>query len=508
MTRKAAYLLALLLVSAIARAGGPDDGAALRLRLLPALWMDSSNAAGLAFSAPERFNTLQAGYDHASGDYRRMQEGVSVSELSFDTSGAMKVGKVQLWGHFRYDNITDTGASFNTLLYDPFDERFLYTAADTVAGQWKKQSYLMEFKAALPVSESLSAGVHVRYNDRIAAGQIDPRAESYNYSVSVRPGLSWRTGRSIFGLNGLYTNTFERSTPTISNSQEIQRVFLLRGLGNWVGDQVGGSGLSTMYFRCNTWGGSLQYSLESPFKLLASVGYSYHKTDIRESATQPKPHGSTKRHEIEGAVTAVFGSTVRHKAGLSVTGAKTIGTEPTTQWNTASGEWEVTFSADQCDFLTGDALLSYEALILDGDSYSWRFTGNAGIQSKSDTYALPAASFSYTNLSLGAGAGRRFAFNRSSLILEAGIKGIKNLGHAYDYTGHRTGTAPVRDLYPHDIAVLGADLVKGSLGAEFAIALNKGLSLAFAAEGSYLVAFSSLGPLSRWTAAGGVKLYF
>ncbi len=501
-------MLALLLVSAFARAGAPGDGASLRLKLLPSLWMDSSNAAGLAFSAPDRFNTLQAGYGHESGDYRRMQEGATVSELSFDTSGAMEVGKVQLWGHFRYDNISEAGASFNTLLYDPFDERFLYTAADTVAGQWKKQSYLMEFKAAMPVSESLSAGVHVRYNDRIAAGQIDPRAESYNYSVSVRPGLSWRTGSSIFGLNGLYTNTFERSTPSISNSQEIQRVFLLRGLGNWVGDQIGGSGLSTMYFRCNSWGGSLQYSLESPFKLLASVGFTSHSTAIRESATQPKPHGSTMRRELDASIRAVFGSGVRHKAGLSVFGAKTTGTEPTTQWNTASGEWEVTFSADQCDFLTADALLSYEALILEGESYSWRFTGIAGFQAKQDSYAVPAASFSYSNLSLEAGAERRIAFKGSSLLLGAGIKGIKNLGHSYDYTGHRTGTAPVRDLYPHDIAVLGADLLRGSLSAEFAIALGKGLSLALAAEGSYLAASSDIGPLSRWVAEGAVKLYF
>lgn len=508
MTKKAAYLLALMLVSAIARAGGPDDGASLRLKLLPSLWMDSFNAAGLAFAAPERFNTLQAGYDYRSGDFRRMQEGVSVSELGFDTQGAMKVGKVQLWGHFRYDNISDTGASFNTLLYDPFDERFLYTAADTVAGQWKKQSYLMEFKAAMPVAESLSAGIHVRYNDRIAAGQIDPRAESYNYSVSVRPGLSWRTGSSIIGLNGLYTNTFERSTPSISNTQEIQHVYLLRGLGNWVGDQVGGSGLSTMYFRCNSWGGSLQYSLESPFKLLASLGFTSHSTAIRESATQPKPHGSTRRQEIDASVSAVFGSTVLHKTGLSVTGAKTIGTEPTTQWNTASGEWEVTFSADQCDFLSGEALLSYEALIPEGESYTWRFTGIAGIQAKEDSYAVPASSFSYSNLSLEAGAERRLAFKGSSLLLGAGIKGIKNLGHSYSYTGHRTGTAPVRDLYPHDIAVLGADLLKGSLSAEFAFALGKGLSLAFAAEGSYLAAASDIGPLSRWTAAGAVKMYF
>ena len=495
------------MLSIPAVAGGVPDKAALRLKLANALWMDSGNAAGLIPGAPLPFNTLDASYSYEAGDYRRMQSGTSLSDIRFDTQGARKVGSVQVWGHFRYDNISEEGASYNTLLYNPYDERFLYTAADTVAGLWKKQSYLMEFKAAVPIAGGLSGGVHVSYTDRIAAGQIDPRAESYHYAVTVRPALTWQAGRSTFGLNGLYTNTFERSTPSISNSQEIQKVYLLRGLGNWVGDQVGGSGLSTMYFRCDTWGGAIQYSLEGPLRLLADISYSTHGSSIRESATQPKPHGSTRRQEAEASLQAAFGSQVLHKAGLTVSAARTKGTEPTTQWNTAAGEWEITFSTEQCSFLTLDALLSYEAFILREDSYTWHFNASAGLLAKDDSYAIPFSRMNYTNLSILGGAERRLAFrNNTSLLLGAELEGVKSLGGAYSYSGHREGTAPVRELYPHDVAVLSADRLRAGLRAEYAVGLREGTGLAFCAEGSLLKAFCPF-PL-RWSILGGVRLYF
>ena len=142
--------LFLLLLPAVLSAQGAGDRARLLLNRNDALWLGSDNAAGLAFSAPAPFNIVDVGYSYGTGDHRLMQTGTSVDVLDFDTQGVLRVGKVQLWGRFRYDNTSDRGSSFNTLLYDPYDERFMYTAADTVAGHWKKQSYLMQFKAALP----------------------------------------------------------------------------------------------------------------------------------------------------------------------------------------------------------------------------------------------------------------------------------------------------------------------------------------------------------------------
>ena len=497
-------------------AQGAGDRAQLLLNTTRALWMDSANAAGLTVSAPEAFNLVDAGYSYEAGDYRRMQTGTSVGVFDFDTQGALKVGKVQLWGRFRYDNTNDRGSSFNTLLYDPYDERFMYTAADTVAGQWKKQSYEMQFKASVPLGERFAAGVHVNYTDRIAAGQIDPRAESYHYSVTVRPGLVWNAGSSTIGLNGQYSNTFERTTPSISNTQEIQKVYLLRGLGNWVGEQVGGGGLGTMYFRCNTWGGGLQYAYNGSWRMLAEAGYALHNTEIHETATQPKPHGDTRRQEFNANATALFGTGVLHKIGLSSDVAITTGIEPTTQWNKETGEWEITYSAEQCNLVSWNGILSYDAFVLDGDSYTWHFSAEAGVQAKQDSYAVPASRFEYANAVMGAGAERSWLFNNgSSLLLGGGLSFVKYMYRYYEYNGHRAGAAPVRDLYPHDLSILSADRLTARMAAEYAFPVGKGLKLAFCAEGSSLVAscidnsdLASITIKSRTALLSAVRLYF
>ena len=503
-------LLLLALVPCVLAAQGGKDRTALTLNELGALWSSSSNAAGLVLSPYGEFNALDLGYGWQGGDYRPMQTGTGVSALQFDTRGAKQIGKVRLWGRFHYDNTSDNGSSYNTLLYDPFDERFLYTAADTVAGAWKKQSYEMQFKAAMPLTESIAAGLHVKYTDRIAAGQIDPRAESYHYSIVIKPSLAWKGGFGSLGLSGLYTNTFERSTPSISNTQVNQKVYLLKGLGNWTGEQVGGGGLGTMYFRCNTWGGAFQYAFEGAWKLFSELSYARHATSVTESPTQPKPHGSTVQDELALTVGAQFGGAgILHHISADAALKHTKGTEPTVSWNTASGTWDILAELEQCSLRTASASLAYHLYKTDGSGYKTHLYSSVGFEDKSDSYASPASVFYYDNILASLGAEGRIAVGPGSLLLDASLQACKNILAEYSYSGHRAGTAPVRELYPHNLAVYAADRLTGGLSAEYAFPVSAGTSLAFCLEGTGTGALcGELGALYRICANGAVKLYF
>ena len=128
-------------LAVLVAAQGKNDRAWLDLNQARTLWMASGNAAGLAVQAPETFNLVEARYDREDGSWRPLQSGEHTANVQFDTQGARQIGAVRLWGHFRYNNVNEKESSFNTLLYNPYDERFLYTAADSVEGQWKKQSY-------------------------------------------------------------------------------------------------------------------------------------------------------------------------------------------------------------------------------------------------------------------------------------------------------------------------------------------------------------------------------
>lgn len=504
------FLFLLAFIPGILSAQGTNDRTALVINGLDAVWSSSSNAAGLVLSPYSAFNVLDLRYAWQGGDYRPMQTGTDVSLFRFDTQGARQIGKVQVWGQFRYSNDTDKGSSYNTLLFDPFDERFMYTAADTVAGIWKRQSYEMQFKAAIPITPSLAAGLHVKYTDRIAAGQVDPRAELYHYSVLVKPAVAWKGGFGSLGLNGLYTNTFERTTPSISNTQVNQKVFLLKGLGNWVGEQVGGGGLGTMYFRCDSWGGALQYAYEGNWKLFSELSWTHHSTRTTETPTQPKLHGKTLRDEFMVSAGARFGGNgILHRISAEASLARTRGIEPTVIWNTAAGIWEVKTELEQCLFRTVSASLEYHGYKTEGDGYKAHWYAVLGFEDKADSYASPASMYFYDNIPLQLGAEGNFSAGPGSLLLGASVRGSKNLRAGYSYSGHRAGTAPVRELYPHNLAVFSADRLQLSLSAEYAFPVSKGTSLAFCIEGTGLGALcGDYGNLYRIFADGAVKLYF
>lgn len=150
-----------------------------------ALWLESGNSALMETSGKRTDNTAGLSYGFITGDHHLFQEPQSSHNVRFNTAGYATIGKIKLWGQFSYDNITDSGTRYNTLVYAPHDERFIYNVADTTLSDWKKQSYDMEFKMSAPLSQRLSGGLHIKYRDRIAAKQQDPRSESTVYEAEV-----------------------------------------------------------------------------------------------------------------------------------------------------------------------------------------------------------------------------------------------------------------------------------------------------------------------------------
>ena len=194
---------------------------------------------------------------------------------------------------------------------------------------------------------------------------------------------------------------------------------------------------------------------------------------------------------------------------------RTIGTEPTTRWNTATGEWEVRYELDQVVLKTAGLTLAYDGFVLDGDAYTWKLHGELGWEKKDDSYALPASSFAYGNLRAALGAERRWALRKGSLQGGLSVEANKNLSGTYEYQGHRAAYAPVRDLYPHNLAVLAADWIKAGIKGEYAFPVGKDVNLALCAEAAWLGArpagrsgAADTGNLNRLYTLAAVKLYF
>ena len=401
----------LLLVFLPILAGAQDDGYLAKEK---SLWFNSSNAAGIGVKDLQVYNTADLGYRFETGSYHRMQEGSDCGTLGFNTQGAAKVGNIQLWGQFSYDNITANGTRFNTLVFNPFDERFIYNAADPVVSQWKRQVYDMEFKLSAPLGKKIFGGAHVRYSDRIAAKQQDPRAESTSYDVSVSPSLVFRVGNgSSLGVDLAYSHMLERSAPTLSNGSVLQNVYVLRGLGNFTEDMVGSGGLYTMYYTSDAFGGHIQYALDSDLGLLVEAGGEYKPTGLRQDAVHPRDMGRANVLDLTFATQALFArGNFLHKFRLDALCRMTDGIEYSTKQVQGSG-WEVLAESIMSTYSTVSADLVYNCFVTEGGSdgsgsgvglgagsgagadsggsFIWDCSGKASFFAKDDRYIVAAS---------------------------------------------------------------------------------------------------------------------
>lgn len=465
-----AILLLLPLIPAGAQGLPASDKASVEENLERTLWFGSSNAAGLAGQPLSDFNLVGFCYDLADGDFRRMQEGSRTADLGFDTQGALRVGKFQLWGHFRYDHVSVSGASFNTVLYDPFDDRQVFAVADPVESGWMRQCYDMEFKAALKLTDRLWGGLHLEYTDRIGAKQNDPRSETFKYNITVKPSLVFAAGASRFGLTAIYTNLFERSVPVLSNASEIQDVFVLRGLGNYVVDVVGNNGLSTLFYRCNSYGGALQYGRGTTF--LAELGGLYHGMLSTESATQPYQLGSTVKLEAWGNAQWLQ---PHGKWALEGSWSQVNATEYSQIHNLSTGEYEIVTSSFCSSYSTIAAQLSYDHYFGDAAQapYRWKLGGKAAFKHEDDQYFVPESRFHYDALLLEATAQRRIPAGVSIFRLGADLGYNQSLGGEYTYSGLHPQDQPAAVWYPHDIEILTSNYIRAGFAADWARPVGK-----------------------------------
>ena len=79
------------------------------------LWLESSSAAGLAFSPYKVFNVLDLSYDGGYGEFRKNGTGKSSTVISLNTSGAAYIGKFLTTGGFSTGTLANTTLSIMCL---------------------------------------------------------------------------------------------------------------------------------------------------------------------------------------------------------------------------------------------------------------------------------------------------------------------------------------------------------------------------------------------------------
>jgi len=456
--------IACLLIAAIAIANTMQaqevetSPAAFELMKTKNLWNQSSNAGGILLDNPIQYSAFDVTYNSIDGNFHRPQQGEKENNINLLAEGGVNVNNMYIWGNFEFkkENIKD--ANFNSSIIDPYRGMPYYTA-DMNSSNWDNQFYKMEFKAALPLSGSLSVGIDGVYKVAQASKQRDPRTKNHFYSLDLKPGIVFSPSKAHnIGLNLEYSNLKENSSPDLAITGNYQIYYELYGLGtaienigtgrtvNSVGDKVGAN------FQYNFRGDAIN--------LLLSSGYSYKVEEAEFSFTSPEKFGTASEKVCDTKlILDLSGDKFSHHFQAGYTIGNVDGIQYVKQ-NTPNQGWQILHSNIRSTYKTDVASFDYTLFANRGAEYKWKAGAGMHYIKKNDEYILP---YSYKNAEnlLFCVNGKALVFSSDKLSrrlligLEAGLN--SNLSGAYSYTGNHADYIIVTEFETNDLNYLISD---------------------------------------------------
>ena len=442
-------------------------------------WMESNNTAGLAFRPFEMYKDLNVSYNNYSGKFRLQQEATNSNSINVNTSGSTYLGKFLVWGSFSFQNTIDQGCNLNALMYEVEDDMPYYPIDTTKNSRWQKQKYELQAKLASPVLwDRVAFGVDFNYVNKVGAKQLDPRAETYKYSLNVKPSVTVRLGESYIGLSGIYQNGHERSVPSNENNWIDQKIFRHKGLGESVIDKVGGNeGIKTYKFKNNIFGGALQYGYAGNSELLADISFMKNKTEVIENPELPYIEGRTDRTEINAKITYLFGEDKSNNIWVHGQYRATEGTECIQKYTTesATNQYYKVISENIMSKYTNILVsFGYDHQFGSGDSrgYDWIVGVNGDFLMKNEIYFMPESTLNATTIFANVFGGKQFKFKTSSLLVKLNGGYGMGLGAEYIFLGKNQTSTPV-EMYKNNCEYLNTSYAKGGGSVSYTFNFSK-----------------------------------
>lgn len=480
--KKYIIFITLLFISSVIYGQGNaiSDNAAMELNFAKSLWFNSSNAAGLKVTPLTDYNVVSAKYYLQNGDYKPQQRGDKENGLSFNTNGALQLDKISLWGDFNFTNEFYTGTKYNTNLFEA-NYYMPYFISDPNLSDWNRQIYDMSLKGATGIGDNVLFGIYANYVNRQGAKQKDPRSVPYNYSIFVQPSFIYNfcCNHSI-GLSLSYSNSFDRSGTSNSDSQNDQSIYIMKGLGHFSPGVVGGvGGVGAFFYKGNLLGGALQYGYNGDFNLLLEVDHSYSVTDVFQTPTKPRRMGSTANSTTNGTLQIVFPGTTTHKITANyyrrdVDGIEFIQEEDRTE---AVATWKTIAKYIRSNYFYNSMQLNYDLFLGADYSYDWYFGVMANYSDRSDIYYMPESTLDTRNVFGEINAKKNFRFNKGSLLAGLNLGYNSNIDGSYKYGGTDTESLVITDFYAKDIKFLTSDYVKFGINLDLSYAVGAKMSM-------------------------------
>lgn len=446
------------------------------------LWSNTTvNAAGAVLDQTRRYAEVGLGYAISDGDFNRPQGGRYRSDLLFNTEGGGSVGKFYMWGAFDYTRSKIKDALYNCSVADPF-RGMPYYLADLNPSDWVHQNYDLQARLASPrIGRTAIFGLNLRYRNTIAAKQVDPRPETYYYKIDIQPSVIFTLGEHHnIGLTFEYYNLREDVEMTLSNLEQAQHFFIMKGLGYFTSD-LGGNYVRRQY-NGNSVGGELQYNFKGDVNLIVTGSWARKVEDVTVPiATQPKKQGSVvdDRLKVSLAANTTTRGGYTHSVRLSYQDRAIDGIEYVQKYdnNYESQDWITIWKGIRSQYRTHHIDFNYDLMRGYEAEYSFRTGVLADYNRQNDIYLVPTPSTTelISNTKIGAYFKKNFRIgSRYNGRLLCGLTAQYNinLDGTYDYHGTAPDSEIVKDFMYLDLAIRSADYFDGAAEVTYSRNLN------------------------------------
>lgn len=146
-----------------------------------------------------KISSIELDYNYQKGDFRRAQQALKTSNLSFRADGISTINRFNLYGYFSFNRTWQDSLAFSQKGIEDTYQPYYYVAGK--ASVFERQLYLGGGLISYNIlKDRLYIGTAVDYLYNTAAGSIDPRSSTTTFNLKFSPQISYKRAKSTYGL--------------------------------------------------------------------------------------------------------------------------------------------------------------------------------------------------------------------------------------------------------------------------------------------------------------------